>query len=378
MQTNMALPTLIKQLAFAAAAAMALGAATPAHALIINLTSTGNANADLGFRAAANYWQSVFIDPITVNITAGFAPLGSSTLGRAASSDIFTNFLAVKTALGADSTSADDATMVLGLPGGSSYGKYINGTTTNANAHLHSGVTDMQLTTANAKAIGLLAANATAEDAQITFSSNFSFDFDQTDGIGTGLFDFVGIAIHELGHAMGFVSGVDLLDAKDNFNKFSDTAFDRLATLLDFTRCSAASQAAGADMDWTADKRAKDFAIDGNCTALVSNAWSTGVNQGDGRQASHWKDGFGIGIMDPTAVPTGQLNVVTARDIQSLDVIGWTRVRVPEPGTLLLLVPALLGMSTMRRRWKAVSMKVASDSRISPLHLRESIQGVGG
>ena len=352
----------LKQLACGFAVAATLGAAAPAHALVFNLTPTGNANADAGFQAAANFWQGVFNDPVTVNIATGFQSLQPGFIGWTIPTSLSTTFSAVRAALALDSTSADDATMVAGLPIGNSYSRYINYTADNPHGYnrltpyLQSGVTAMGLTTANAKAIGLMAGNASGEDGQITFSNLFNFDFDPTDGIGAGLFDFVGIAVHEIGHVMGFFSGVDKLTSLDGDGT---TAFyDQFTSLLDFTRCSADSRAAGANMDWTADTRAKDFAIDGSCTALVSNAWSTGeLPVGDGYQASHWKNASGIGTMDPTAEPPGSLNVVTARDIQAFDVIGWTRASVngvPEPTSLLLLVAALLGMSAVRRNGKAL------------------------
>ena len=352
-------------LAVTASAALFV-AGTPAQALVINLTSTGNANADAGFAAAAAFWQNTFVDPVTVNITAAFAALGAGILGSASSVSATYSFSSVKTALTGDATSTDDTTMVNGLPGGTSFSRYINRTSDNPNGsgsatpYVDTGLTNLRLTNANAKAIGLLGANNAASDASITFSSNFAFDFDPTNGIGAGLIDFVGVAIHELGHAMGFVSGVDILDVNSPpvggpFPAQGNPtgSFQNFVRPLDLTRVSAASLAAGADIHWTADTRAKDYSIDGGTTTLISNAWSTGVNFGDGRQASHWKDGLGIGIMDPTSAPAGQANVVTSNDIQALDVIGWTLQTVPpvpEPATLLLLGTGLLGALRLNRR----------------------------
>jgi hypothetical protein len=256
-----------------------------------------------------------------------------------------------------DQTSADDATMVGGLPGGAAYSKYINRTSDNpagagsATPYVHGGINQVRLTNANAKALGLLAANAAGSDASISFSSLFTWDFDPTDGISAGAIDFVGVAIHELMHAMGFVSGVDILDSNSPpiNGPFTAAQFNPFASGLDFTRMSGAAIAAGADIDWTADTRAKDYSIDGGATALITNAWSTGVNFGDGRQASHWKDNLGIGIMDPTSAPAGSANVITANDVQALDVIGWNTQAVPLPGTLLLFGLGLLSFRISRR-----------------------------
>ena len=70
--------------------------------------------------------------------------------------------------------------------------------------------------------------------------------------------------------------------------------------------------------------------------------FSTGLTQGDGRQASHWRDdaitGTLIGVMDPT-LASGIIELISPADRRALDVIGWdfAAVAAPEPAMLLLL-----------------------------------------
>jgi hypothetical protein len=344
--------------------AFVVGGSQASAGLVFNLTSTGNPSADAGFQRAVDYISTQFDDDVTVNITAGFSALGPGILGQASSSDHLAVYGDWKAAVVGDTTSASDAIYTSGLPAGTGFSVYINRTSDNPNGS-GSAVpyvdndggannTSVRITTANAKAIGLIAANDASEDAAITFSSSFTFDFDPSDGIDAGAIDFVGVAIHEVMHAMGFESGVDILDfnSPPNGGLFADDAFNSVSA-LDFTRHSNDSLAAGADLDFTADTRAKLYSLDGGATSLISDAWSTGVNHGDGAQASHWRDDAGIGLMDPTAPPAGSLMVVSDFDLQALDVIGWNRaVPVPEPSTIVLagLATAAAAACRYRRR----------------------------
>ena len=102
-------------------------------------------------------------------------------------------------------------------------------------------------------------------------------------------------------------------------------------------------------IDWTADARAKYFSIDGGATSLGGATFSTG-RFGDARQASHWKDNLGLGIMDPTAAPSGERMVVGPNDVNAFDVIGWNlTAAVPEPSTYALFGLGLLAIGLRRR-----------------------------
>ena len=215
---------------------------------------------------------------------------------------------------------------------------------------------------ANLKAIGLLGANDPASDGAVTFSSNFAFDFNRGDGISGGQFDFVGVAAHEIGHLMGFVSGVDTVDfysgpngpAKNDDLNGATAGIGtldpfRVFSILDLYRYSAQALAQGAGVLDLAYGDTPFFSINAGATNL--GTFSTGQFNGDGRQASHWKDNLSLGIMDPTFAP-GELGVISSLDRLAFDVIGYDVSPVPEPSSVVTVM-GLLGLIGWRERGRA-------------------------
>jgi hypothetical protein len=95
------------------------------------------------------------------------------------------------------------------------------------------------------------------------------------------------------------------------------------------------------------------------CTGLLS----TGRLNGDGRQASHWKDdtltGNLIGLMDPTASGPGGVRpfqAFTKFDMIAFDAMGYDAA-VPEPATWAMLIAGFgfVGAAARRRRNVAVT-----------------------
>lgn len=303
-----------------------------------------------GFEAAGDLWSALLTDEVTVNVEIDFRPLSPGVLGATGSERITVTYQQIVDALVADASSGDDTAATGSLQPGPAMQMLLNRTSDSpegsgsATPFLDDDSDDnnttVRITRANAKALGLLDADDPALDASITFSSDFNWDFDPGDGILANHFDFIAVAAHEIGHALGFTSGVDILDGNSppTNGPFPDALFTWVNS-KDLFRFSTASTAQGAGtFDWTADTRAKFFSIDGGATDL--GGFSTGRTFGDGQQASHWRDDRGLGLMDPT-VATGESPPITDLDVQLFDVIGWNREEGAPPSALADLAVAV-------------------------------------
>jgi hypothetical protein len=318
-------------------AAIGLGALVypkAAHAVKFTFNPAPNTPQEVvtGFNLAGQRWSNNLKDGINLKITIQFSSLADNRLAETdtAFQQLTYNYADVVAKLTANALSADDLSAVSHLQSGNTFNLLLNRTKNSpygsgsATPFLDADNDDNNLTIrapmANFKALGY-SYSSSYSDATITFNSDMPWDYDPANGISAGKYDFTGIVTHEIGHVLGILSGADVLDSTKGA-----PVNDNLLTyvsVMDLFRFSTQSLAQGNGViDLTADTRDKYFSVDGGTTKIAS--FATGVNFGDGTQASHWKDNRALGIFDPTAT-TGELLSISDNDLRLLDVIGFDR-----------------------------------------------------
>ncbi|MFN3561697.1 MAG: NF038122 family metalloprotease [Chloroherpetonaceae bacterium] len=280
------------------------------------------------FEAAAERLENFLANPITVVIDVDYGPTrfgspwGPGVLGSTSSAVISLSGYTVRRF--ADS-------LIARAPG---YAPIYNAipqpvpNTAGAANPLPSG------TTPNLQALGILNANGNQLSTvpSIGFNSNFPFDLDPSNGISPGQTDFDAVAVHEIGHALGFVS---VIGANTNFMRTWDFFRFRPGVVTDLQTFNTAQRV---NTPGPSPNGGDQVFWDGTREWEVSTARGDRTG-GDGQQASHWRDDAQrtnvplperkIGIMDPN-LASGVRDTLKFADWKALGIMGWQVTKVEE------------------------------------------------
>ena len=194
--------------------------------------------------------------------------------------------------------------------------------------------TEMSYSTALLRALGRIAPVADPEHEpanwgpppRIGFNSAHSYDFDQSDGIKVKRDDFTALAMHEIGHVLGFGSGVGrkelrlylppTLEVLDLFRFRPGVTFETFGTALRVLSSGG------------------EQVFFGGGAELPLSTGRNDASGGDLRQAGHWKDLFlsrqYLGVMDPLSF-RGYRYEMTANDREAFECMGYRTNPLPNP-----------------------------------------------
>jgi hypothetical protein len=306
----------------------------PSHlTIILEATDALNANAPAkaAFQRAAAQWESRINSPVTIYIEVDYGPTNFGTawpqgvLGSTSSPSLTSvNYNTVRNALIAGADTPAKQAVFNALPANSV--PTDNGTGSSSFVSVSGSI---------ARAIGLLNSTAPPTDpkARIGFNSQIvTYDFDPSNGT-TGT-DFESVAMHEIGHALGFSS-----------RSGSNSTVPAIWDLYRFRSGTTSSTFTTAQRIMTVGgptTNSQYYFAPGNTEVGLSDGGPNPPNDppfpnnSDGNQSSHWRQqslngGAYIGIMDPR-MPGGIIRAITDRDLTAIGLFGYSsNVAAPPP-----------------------------------------------
>ena len=250
--------------------------------------------------SVVSFFDSAFTDNITFNLHVGYGTVGGGAVGGLGNSSYTLyqfSYAQLKTALATDARSGDDVAALASLPA-------LDPVT---------GTNQFWATDVQAKALGLLP-DTTVATGYVGFSSTAAFDYDRSNGITAGQYDFYGIVAHEIAEVMGknlLVGGT--IGSTTNSYDVSDLFHYSAAGVRDFSGTTPGY-----------------FSIDGGATVLARFNTTSGGDYGD------WSGAGGADAWNAFSSP-GVVNGVTESDLKFLDAIGYNRAGIDLKASALSL-----------------------------------------